>query len=335
MGLGFVLSSGHAKRCRSPPGRGDSANGWRQGRGRSQQFAKACVAGANHPGDSRGLRHGGDHAPGRRLQTLRVALAAPLYGGRGRRAVARQDAQTRQSAGGGPGYRMPDRAHPRRAARHATTGRAVHGPVTVAAIGTVQKIWRAHGLAPHQMRTFKLSRDPQFAAKVHDVVGLYVDPPAHSLVLSVDEKSQIQALDRTQPGLPDEAGPRRDDDPRLYPQRHDHLVRRLQRARRHGDRPVSPVIQRHRHQEFLRFLQPPRARHPGWTARATSSSTITAATRHPKSEVLAGPPSALDVPLHPDLGVLASTLSRGSLQASPPPAQTRRLSLRSSTCRPR
>jgi transposase len=74
------------------------------------------------------------------------------------------------------------------------------------AVSTVQKIWRAHGLAPHRLRTFKLSRDPQFAAKVHDVVGLYVDPPAHSLVLSVDEKSQIQALDRTQPGLPMKRG---------------------------------------------------------------------------------------------------------------------------------
>ena len=62
------------------------------------------------------------------------------------------------------------------------------------AVSTVQKIWRAHGLAPHRLRVFKLSRDPQFAAKVRDVVGLYVDPPAHSRVLSVDEKSQIQSL---------------------------------------------------------------------------------------------------------------------------------------------
>jgi hypothetical protein len=67
---------------------------------------------------------------------------------------------------------------------------------------SVQRIWRAHGLAPHRIRTFKLSNDPKFAAKVRDIVGLYVDPPAHAVVLSVDEKSQIQALDRTQPGLP-------------------------------------------------------------------------------------------------------------------------------------
>ncbi len=71
---------------------------------------------------------------------------------------------------------------------------------------SVQRIWAAHGLKPHRVRTFKLSNDPKFAAKVQDVVGLYVDPPEHALVLSVDEKSQIQALDRTQPGLPMKKG---------------------------------------------------------------------------------------------------------------------------------
>src|SRR5918993_178534 len=69
-------------------------------------------------------------------------------------------------------------------------------------VSSVQRIWRAHGLQPHRVRQFKLSNDPQFIAKLRDVVGLYVDPPAHAIVLSVDEKSQIQALDRTQPGLP-------------------------------------------------------------------------------------------------------------------------------------
>src|ERR671939_1147899 len=67
---------------------------------------------------------------------------------------------------------------------------------------SVQRIWAAHGLEPHRIRTFKLSRDPQLCARLKDVVGLYVDPPAHAIVLSVDEKSQIQALGRTQPGLP-------------------------------------------------------------------------------------------------------------------------------------
>jgi transposase len=69
-------------------------------------------------------------------------------------------------------------------------------------VSSVQRIWRSHGLQPHRMRQFKLSTNRQFAAKVRDIVGLYVDPPAHAIVLSVDEKSQIQALDRTQPGLP-------------------------------------------------------------------------------------------------------------------------------------
>ena len=67
---------------------------------------------------------------------------------------------------------------------------------------SIQRIWSRHGLKPHLMETFKVSRDRNFAAKVKDVVGLYVDPPDKALVLSVDEKSQIQALDRTQPGLP-------------------------------------------------------------------------------------------------------------------------------------
>ena len=66
---------------------------------------------------------------------------------------------------------------------------------------SVQRIWQAHQLQPHRIRTFKRSRDPSFAAKLADVVGLYIDPPAHAVVLSLDEKSQIQALDRTQLGL--------------------------------------------------------------------------------------------------------------------------------------
>ena len=70
------------------------------------------------------------------------------------------------------------------------------------AVSTIQKICKAHGLAPHRWRRFKLSNDSAFADKLYAVVGLYVDPPAHAVVLSVDEKSQIQALDRTQPGLP-------------------------------------------------------------------------------------------------------------------------------------
>ena len=67
---------------------------------------------------------------------------------------------------------------------------------------SVQRIWKAHALKPHLVKTFKLSNDKQFAEKVQDIVGLYLSPPDKALVFSVDEKSQIQALDRTQPGLP-------------------------------------------------------------------------------------------------------------------------------------
>ena len=75
-------------------------------------------------------------------------------------------------------------------------------------LSATQRIWRTYGLQPHRMRQFKLSNDPQFAAKLRAIVGLYVDQPAHAVVLSVDEKSQIQALDRTQPGLPLKKGRR-------------------------------------------------------------------------------------------------------------------------------
>jgi len=118
-------------------------------------------------------------------------------------------------------------------------------------VSSVQRIWRAHGLAPHRVRQFKLSNDPDFVAKLRDVVGLYVDPPAHAIVLSVDEKSQIQALDRTQPGLPMKTG-------RAGTMTHDY--------KRNGTttlfaalnvlegKVIGRCMQRHRHQEFIRFL---------------------------------------------------------------------------------
>jgi transposase len=118
-------------------------------------------------------------------------------------------------------------------------------------VATVQRIWAAHGLAPHRWRVFKLSRDPAFVEKLRDVVGLYVAPPAHAVVLSVDEKSQIQALDRTQPGLPMKKG-------RGATMTHDY--------KRNGTTTLFAALntltgevigrnmQRHRHQEFIRFL---------------------------------------------------------------------------------
>jgi transposase len=114
-------------------------------------------------------------------------------------------------------------------------------------VSSVQRIWRKHGRQPHRTRQFKLSNDPQFAAKLHDIVGLYVDPPAHAVVLSIDEKSQIQALDRTQPGLPMKKG-------RCGTMTHDY--------KRHGTTTLFAALnvldgrcmQQHRHQEFIRFL---------------------------------------------------------------------------------
>jgi len=116
---------------------------------------------------------------------------------------------------------------------------------------SVRRIWRAHGLAPHRFRRFKLSNDPDFTAKLRDVVGLYVNPPAHAIVLSVDEKSQIQALDRTQPGLPMKKG-------RAGTMTHDYKrngTTTLFAALNVLDgQVIGKNMQRHRHQEFIRFL---------------------------------------------------------------------------------
>lgn len=118
-------------------------------------------------------------------------------------------------------------------------------------ISSVQRIWRSHGLQPHRMRQFKLSNDPRFADKVRDIVGLYVDPPAHAVVLSIDEKSQIQALDRTQPGLPLKRG-------RCGTMTHDYIRNGTTTLFAALDVAAGKVIgrcmQRHRHQEFIRFL---------------------------------------------------------------------------------
>lgn len=130
------------------------------------------------------------------------------------------------------------------------TADAVKAAVGISA-SAVRRIWKAHGLQPHRWRQFKLSNDPKFVDKLRDVVGLYVDPPTHAIVLSVDEKSQIQALDRTQPGLPLKKG-------RLGTMTHDY--------KRNGTTTLFAALnvldgtvigknmQRHRHQEFIRFL---------------------------------------------------------------------------------
>ena len=115
----------------------------------------------------------------------------------------------------------------------------------------VQRIWQQHNLKPHLIRTFKVSRDKQFVEKLYDVVGLYLNPPARSLVLCVDEKSQIQALDRTQPGLPIKKG-------RCGTMTHDYKrngTTTLFAALSMLDGTViGDCMPRHRHQEFIRFL---------------------------------------------------------------------------------
>lgn len=116
----------------------------------------------------------------------------------------------------------------------------------------VHRVWRAHGLKPHLIRTFKLSNDPRFEEKLRDVVGLYLDPPHNAAVFSFDEKSQIQALDRTQPGLPMKRG-------RCETMTHDY--------KRHGTTTlfaalnvatgevIGKTYRKHRHQEVLQFLR--------------------------------------------------------------------------------
>ena len=116
---------------------------------------------------------------------------------------------------------------------------------------TVGRIWRAHGLKPHLARTFKLSNDKQFVEKLENVVGLYLNPPENAIVLSCDEKSQMQALDRTQPGLPLKKG-------RCGTLTHDY--------KRNGTTTmfaalntldgsiIGTCMPKHRHQEWIRFL---------------------------------------------------------------------------------
>lgn len=148
-------------------------------------------------------------------------------------------------------------AKPRNATHWSTRTLARHLKVSAS---RVHRVWKAAGLQPHRTRTFKLSRDPNFTQKLLDIVGLYLSPPEHALVLCVDEKSQIQALDRTQPGLPMIPG-------RCGTYTHDY--------KRHGTttlfaalelaegRVIGTCCQRHRHQEWLKFLKLIDAQMPG------------------------------------------------------------------------
>lgn len=127
---------------------------------------------------------------------------------------------------------------------------------------TVNNIWRGHNIKPHLTKTFKLSRDPKFLEKMTDVIGLYLNPPDKAIVLCVDEKSQIQALDRTQPGLPLKKG-------RCGTMTHDYkrngattLFAALDLL--HG-KVIGDCYKRHRHQEFLRFMRRIDGEFPGKT----------------------------------------------------------------------
>jgi len=189
-----------------------------------------------------------------------VALAGTVYGRRGRGPSQRQDPPPRiaplgpEITGRVVALTLDD-----------PSGETTHwtaepmAKLVGVSVSSVQRIWRSHGLQPHRMRHFKLSKDPQFCAKVRDIVGLYIDPPAHAIVLSVDEKSQIQALDRTQPGLPMKKG-------RAGTMTHDY--------KRHGTTTlfaaldvldgsvIGRCMQRHRHQEFVRFVNQVEAQVP-------------------------------------------------------------------------
>ena len=125
---------------------------------------------------------------------------------------------------------------------------------------TISTIWQAHNLKPHRAETFKLSRDPKFMEKMTDVVGLYLNPPQEAIVLCVDEKSQIRALDRTQPGLPIKKG-------RCGTMTHDHkrngtttLFAALEILQ---GKVIGQCYQRHRYQDFLKFLRTVDKEFPG------------------------------------------------------------------------
>ena len=145
--------------------------------------------------------------------------------------------------------RLTTRTPPAAATHWSTRTLAEVSPVSASTVG---RIWRAHGLKPHRVKSFKLSNDPRFAEKLEDVVSLYQNPPQGAVVISVDEKSQIQALDRTQPGLPWKKG-------RLGTMTHDY--------KRHGTTTlfagmnladgsiISTFMPTHNHEDWIRFLK--------------------------------------------------------------------------------
>lgn len=169
-----------------------------------------------------------------------IARDAPR-GGRGR--TARSPARVRAIIERTTQSTPPDATH------WSTNSMARAAGVSASTVG---RIWREHGIKPHRVKSFKLSNDKRFVEKLDDIVGLYLDPPEHAIVLSCDEKSQIQALDRTQPGLPLRKG-------KTATMTHDYV--------RHGTttlfaalntldgKLIGTCMKRHRHQEWIKFLK--------------------------------------------------------------------------------
>ena len=168
---------------------------------------------------------------------------------------------------------------------------------------SVQRLWAANDIKPHLSRTFKLSNDKQFETKFWDVIGLYLDPPDKALVLCCDEKSQCQALERTQPGLPLGIG-------HIKTRTHDYI--------RHGTltlfaalnyldgKLISRIAKRHRHQEWLAFLKTINREVPGRSDPSSDRRQL----RHPQApqgQSLACPASPLPHAFHPDLFILAQS----------------------------
>ena len=297
---------------------GDDDRARRGDRQGSQPAAQARAAGADRAAVGGPAAGGGGGQAGER-EPAAVWRWQRRFGARRERPAARQDpaagnatvAGRNGCTGGGNDLRRPPGE-----ATH-WTGRAMAKQAGIS-LRTVQRIWAEHDLQPHRLRTFKRSNDPAFAEKLRDIVGLYVDPPAHSLVLSLDEKSQIQALDRTQPGLPLKPG-------KAGTWTHDY--------KRHGTttlfaalnvldgRVIGRCMTRHRHQEFIRFLNAIEREVP--TGKVIHVIEL-CCPQAPQGPCLAGPPPALDLPLHADLRLLAQ---RGRGDAHPAAAEARRVPL--------
>ncbi len=210
------------------------------------------------------------------------------------------------------------------AATHWST-RSLAKVVGVAAITMVHRVWRKNGLKPHLERAFKVSRDLKFVEKLEDIVGLYMSPPEHALVLCCDEKSQMQALDRTQPGLPMKKG-------RAATMTHDYKrngTTTLFAALNVLDGQVIAQCQsRHRHTEWLKFLKQIDRQTPKDKALHLIVDNY-ATHKHPVVAGMAGEAFSISHALHADLGVLAehgrAVLSR-HLGESPAPWRVHQMS---------